>query len=87
MSTTLRLNHAHIKEVVCKELKQIAPEANLNTVSLDANIREALDIDSFDHLNFLIALHEILGVEIPETDYGELDTLNHIIEYLAARVR
>ena len=34
------------------------------------NIRETLDIDSFDHLHFLIGMHEALGVEIPEADYG-----------------
>ena len=28
-------------------------------------MRETLDIDSFDHLNFLIGLHEALGVDIP----------------------
>src|SRR3712207_8954836 len=38
------------------------------------NVRETLDIDSFDHLNFLIGLHEALGVEIPEGDYGQLTT-------------
>ena len=50
-------------------------------------MREALDIDSFDHLNFLIGLNEALGVEIPEGDYGQLTTLADIVRYLSVRVR
>ena len=47
-------------------------------------MREALDINSFDSLNFLIGLHEKLGVDIPEKDYGKLNTVNEIIQYLSA---
>jgi acyl carrier protein len=50
-------------------------------------VREALDIDSFDHLNLLIGLNEELGVDIPEADYGQLTTLASIMNYLSARVR
>jgi acyl carrier protein len=51
------------------------------------NIRRALDIDSFDFLNFLIILHEKLGVDIPEADYGKLNTLDEMVAYLAARTK
>jgi len=50
-------------------------------------MREALDIDSFDHLNFLIGLNEELGVDIPEGDYGQLTTLADVMRYLSVRVR
>jgi len=49
-------------------------------------VREALDIDSFDHLNFLVGLNEELGVDIPEGDYGQLTTLADIIHYLSVRL-
>jgi acyl carrier protein len=68
-------------------LGRIAPEADLDTLDPDANVREALDIDSFDHLNLLIGLNEELGVDIPEADYGQLTTLVDIMSYLSARVR
>jgi acyl carrier protein len=48
-------------------------------------MREALDIDSFDFLNFLIGLDDELGVEIPEADYGKLVSLNDLLDYLGAR--
>jgi acyl carrier protein len=81
------MTEAQIKEVILKVLGRIAPEADLGTLDPDANVREALDIDSFDHLNLLIGLDEELGVDIPEADYGQLTTLADIMSYLSARVR
>lgn len=78
---------AQIKQAFFKMLSQIAPEADLAKLTPDANIPEALDIDSFDHLNLLIGLHEELGVEIPGANYDQLTTLVDIVRYLSARVR
>jgi len=71
-----------IRQAIEHSLRGIAPEADLQHVPPDANLREALDIDSFDFLNFLIGLHTRLGVEIPESDYGKLSTLSELIRYL-----
>ena len=58
-----------IKDAIWAGLKKIAPEANPADMKGGENLREALDIDSFDFLHFLIGLHDSLGVEIPEADY------------------
>jgi acyl carrier protein len=81
------MTEAQIREAIFKVLSRIAPEADLGGLAPHANLREALDIDSFDHLNLLIGLNEELGVEIPEADYGQLSTLEDIIRYLAAHMR
>ena len=81
------MTEAYITETIFKVLGQIAPEADLSTLAPDVNVRQALDIDSFDHLNFLIALDAALGVEIPEADYGQLTTLADIVRYLSVRLR
>jgi acyl carrier protein len=81
------MTEAQLKETIFKVLGQIAPEADLSTLGPNENVRETLDIDSFDHLNFLIGLNEALGVEIPEGDYRQLTTLADIISYLSARLR
>jgi acyl carrier protein len=80
------MTEAQIKAVIVKVLGRIAPEADLDALDPEANVREALDIDSFDHLNLLIGLNEELGVDIPEADYGQLTTLADITSYLSARV-
>lgn len=76
-----------IKQVIFKILRQIAPESDPSALAPDENIRRTLDIDSFDALNFFIHLHEELGVSIPESDYGQLNTLAEMVRYLSANAR
>ena len=73
-----------IRVVVLEELNNIAPEADLARLDPGADLREALDIDSVDFLNFVTAIHQRLGVNIPETDYRKLATLDGALAYLAA---
>jgi len=80
------MTEAAIKEILFKLLRKIAPEANLEELSPDADLREALDIDSFDFLNFLIAINENLKIQIPEADYAQVRTLAGIIRYVFRRV-
>ena len=74
-----------IRATVLHHLSNLAPEADHTQLKPDANIRDELDIDSMDFLNFAIAVHEALHVEIPEADYPELATVNGCVEYVAAR--
>ena len=39
-----------------------------------------------DFLNFVIGLHDTLGVDVPEQDYPQLATLNGAMDYLASRL-
>jgi len=80
------MTEVEIREVVLKSLRRLAPEADFTKLSPDENVRQALDIDSYDFLMFLVALDEALGVEIPESDYGQLISLNDVIRYLATRL-
>ncbi len=64
-------------------LGEIAPEADPQTLKPHVNLRDQLDLDSMDFLNFVIALHKEFQVDIPESDYPKLDTLNGCIAYLA----
>jgi acyl carrier protein len=75
-----------IRSVVQEELNNIAPEIDLKTIDPAADLREALDIDSMDFLNFITAIHHRFGVDIPELDYPKLITLDGAIAYLQAKV-
>jgi len=81
------LTSEEIKRTVLHILGEIAPEGDLSALKPDVNFRDQLDIDSMDFLNFVIALHEALRVEIPEADYPKLATLNGCVQYLAAGPR
>ena len=80
------MTDAEIQQAIFDSLRKIAPESDPRQLDPAGNLREALDIDSFDFLNFLIGLHERLGVEIPEADYGRLTTLSALIQYLSPRL-
>jgi acyl carrier protein len=73
-----------LQAVVVGALKKLAPEADPATLDPDASLREELDLDSMDVLNLAIALHDALGVEIPETDYGKIASLRGCVDYLEA---
>lgn len=80
------MTEAVLKNVIFEILKTIAPEADANSVSPTTNLREALDIDSFDYLKLMIGLHEKLKIEIPEADYPKLETLGGMLQYLTSKV-
>lgn len=80
------MNKTQIDQVVFRQLKRIAPESDPSRLDPDENIRKVLDIDSFDALNFFIQLNEEFGVDIPESDYGQLNTLAEIHRYIADRL-
>jgi acyl carrier protein len=82
---TPKLATDETRSTVLRMLGEIAPEADLTRIKPDVSFRDQLDIDSMDFLNFVIAVHEALHVEIPEADYPKLATLNGCVEYLAAR--
>ena len=77
------MNNDHLKEIIFRRLKLIAPECDPAGLLPDENIREELDIDSFGFLQVLIGISEETGVEIPETDYAQVFTLEGMLSYLA----
>ncbi|MGO9391164.1 acyl carrier protein [Rhodoblastus sp.] len=81
------MNEAEIREALWQELGNIAPEMDLRQLDPSANLREALDIDSMDFLNFVTAIHRRLGVDIPELDYPKLGTLDGAVNYLKVKLR
>jgi acyl carrier protein len=80
------MNQSDILTVLQEELANIAPEADFKSLDHSADLREALDIDSMDFLNFAIAVHRRLAVDIPEIDYPKLVTIDGAIKYLAAKL-
>jgi acyl carrier protein len=81
------VSDAALREKILGVLAGIAPEADLAALDPDAELREVLDLDSMDFLNFVVGLHEVTGVDVPEADYAQLATLAGVIAYLAARAR
>jgi len=71
-----------IKQIIFRLLKKIAPDTEPEKLKPDDDIRHTLEIDSFDALQFVIALDEQFGFETPEADYGKISTLNNLLTYI-----
>ena len=80
------MNDIDIYKVLQEELNNIAPEIDMSGIDPAADLREAMDIDSMDFLNFITALHRRLGIDIPEIDYPKLVTLDGAMTYLKAKL-
>ena len=73
------------REQIGLALKKAVPGSNVDVIDPDAELRDALDLDSLDFLQFVEILSQTSGCRIEEDDYPELATLNSSIRFLAAR--
>jgi acyl carrier protein len=76
------MNKAEAKALILEVLGGIAPEAELDKLPGNAQLRDELDLDSMDFLDFVAAVHERTGIDIPEAEYGRLATLDDAVAYL-----
>jgi acyl carrier protein len=68
-------------------LGRIAPEVDLAALRPEQRLRDQVDLDSVDWMNFLVAVHAALGIDIPDADAARLTTLDQLIDYCTARLR
>jgi acyl carrier protein len=80
------VNNEELKSVLQETLSTVVPEIDWRTVDHHADLRDQIDIDSMDMLNWVVALHQRLGVDIPEVDVPRLVTLDGAARYLADKV-
>jgi acyl carrier protein len=73
------------RALLAEVFARFAPEVDFGSIDPRGDLREQLDIDSLDFLNALVAIHERTGVDIPESDYAQVATLDAAAAYLATR--
>lgn len=78
------MNATEARALAASVLARIAPEADLADVGEDEDLRAAIDLDSMDFMNFVIALSERTNHPIPEADTPRLHTLRGLVTYLSA---
>lgn len=79
------MNPEQVRRAFLDALSAVAPEGDYEHLRADRPLRDQIDLDSFDFLNVIIRLHDVLGIDIPESDYQKLATLEGAVSYLAAR--
>ncbi len=79
------MNQEALRSAIIESLREIAPQADYDHFGDTDDIRDRLDLDSMDILNFVIALHTRTGIDVPERDYPKLGTMAAALAYLADR--
>ena len=79
------MTESEIRQIVQQALSNVAPEVDVNAIDPAKDMRDQIDIDSVDFLNFVIGLHKELGIEIPDSDVSKLVTLDGCVGYLMSK--
>ncbi len=76
------MDKEQLKQLVLDIIAEIAPDEDLSDVKPDVRLRDQLDLDSMDFLDIVMELRKKHGIEVPEADYRELESLDSSAEYL-----
>lgn len=71
------------RELVKQAVIEVAPDADLDAYGDEADLRDDLQFDSLDFLNFVEILSDRSGHRIEEDDYPNLATVEGCVHYLA----
>ncbi|MGO9991856.1 MAG: acyl carrier protein [Steroidobacteraceae bacterium] len=82
----MSMSRDEVRKALIDSILDVAPEADFTQVRPDRPVRGQIDIDSFDFLTILENLHEKIGVNVPESDYGKMMTLDGSVDYLVRRL-
>lgn len=81
------MTESETRQIVNRALSNVAPEVDLAAIDPKIDLRDQIDIDSVDFLNFVIGLHKELNIDIPDADVAKLATLNGCVTYLNAKLK
>ncbi len=82
----IKVTGSELRQAITDTLRRIAPEVGADTLDTAKPLRDQVDLDSMDWLNFLVGLHAKLGIDIPEADYAKLVTLNDLVAYAKGKL-
>lgn len=80
------MNNKHrLKTLISRIILDIAPEADIESLDPNEDLREELDLDSIDFMRLLESLILETGIVISESDYEKVNTLQSMIEYIESK--
>lgn len=79
------MNRDAVKQVVKAIFHRIAPDIDFDLLDLSRPLRDQAEMDSLDFYNVLVAIHQQLGVNVPDSVLIELNHLDALIDYIAAQ--
>lgn len=79
------MNRDELTQAILQTLATIAPEIDAEALHPAKPLRDQVDLDSADWLNFLVALNRRIGIDIPDADAAKLTTLDRLVDYCATK--
>ncbi|MGM0558067.1 MAG: acyl carrier protein [Myxococcota bacterium] len=73
------------RQTVLDIVRDTAPEIDIDDVDTSAHFLEELGLDSMDYLDLVTRVYEETGVNIPESDYEQVDSIDALVAYLEER--
>jgi acyl carrier protein len=76
-----------IKDVILEIILEIDEDANVADLKPELALRDQLDLDSMDFLDIVMELRKRYKIQIPESDYPQLASLDSCVNYLRPRLQ
>ncbi|MGH3477384.1 MAG: hypothetical protein ACRDPQ_10520 [Nocardioidaceae bacterium] len=77
------LTQTQAQDLVHEALLRIVPDADLNALDEQEDLRDSLELDSLDFLNFVEQLSAGAGRRIEDSDTPRLRTIAGCVEFLS----
>ena len=65
-----------------KEILKDTMDVDESKITLDAKLKEDLELDSLDSVELIMSAEEEFGIEIPDEDVMNFKTVNDIVNYI-----
>lgn len=82
---TRELTAQQARELIEVALRDVVPDAPLDALDDDEDLRRALELDSLDLVEMVERLSASSGVRIEEEDYAALRTMRSAVGFLCGR--
>lgn len=79
------MTHDECKQAVIEIIADIAPDEDLSQLKPEVRLRDQLQLDSMDFLDIVMELRKRHGIEVPESDYMQLASLDSCAAYLTPK--
>lgn len=80
------MTRPEIREVIIGILERIAPDEDLSNLDDSVPFREQMELDSMDFLDIVMELRKQYRVQIPESEYEHLITMESTVNYLEPKL-
>jgi acyl carrier protein len=75
------------RQIILDAIERIAPDVDATALPPDVDFREEAELDSMDFLGVLTAVQEATAVEVPESDYAQIVSIDRFADYLSNRMQ